>query len=244
MSNAAGVAMPMASAATDIGTAVGTIALAVVTFLAVIVTIVITVQDRRKADQRLHDERQDARDREQLAEARVVEVILGTRPAGPEDAKDTNLTRVPDATGDLEEDLRQLGYVVLTAAVINHGRYPITGIEFHLYLRQQGEVPFSSAKRISGDKARDDTLLGGVTPFEGDWTEKTVLTPWDTGLALTSNPMVKADTVDAHVDVRWTDQWGTLWENHYGRVRKVEPNAGGKQTPAGEETRQELLGTH
>lgn len=221
ISNAAGVAMPVASAATDTGTAVGTIALAAVTLLALIVTIVITVQDRRKAEQRLHDERQAAQDREQLAEARVVEVILGTRVAGPEDTIGTTLTPTPGATGDFKEYLRKSGYVVLTAAVINHGRYPITGIKFHLYLREQGEVPFSSAKRLTGDKARDDKLLGGVTPFEGDWTEKTVLTPWDTGLALTSNPMKDPDTVDAHVDVRWTDQWGTRWENHYGQVRKV-----------------------
>jgi hypothetical protein len=224
MSNAAGVAMPVASPATDIGTSVGTIALAAVTLLALLATIVITVQDRRKAEQRLHDERQDGRDHEQLAEARVVEVILGTRPARPEDTINTNLTSMLDATEDLEKVLRQRGYVVLTAAVINHGRYPITGIEFHLYLRQQGKVPFSSAKRITGDKARDDKLLGGVTPFKGDWTETTVLTPWDTGLALTSNPMQDADAVDAHVDVRWTDQWGIRWENHYGGVRKVEPN--------------------
>jgi uncharacterized membrane-anchored protein YhcB (DUF1043 family) len=179
----------------------------------------------RDADARLAEERHDARVREQLAEARAIEVILGNRPAGLEDLEDSTLVRVPGASGDPEEDLRQLGLVVLTAAVINHGRYTITGIECELVLRERGKVPFSSAKRITGDKARDDKLLGGVTPFESDWTEKTVLSPWDTGLALVSNPMAAGDTPDASVVVRWTDQWGTQWENVGDRVRKVEPDA-------------------
>jgi hypothetical protein len=174
----------------------------------------------KDADERLEEERKDARDRDQLAEARAVEVILGRRRPQQDE-----VVRVPGAPGDPEEALRQTNLGVLAAAVINHGRYVITGVEAHLFLVGGREVPFSSAVRVTGDKARDEKLLGGVTPFGSDWTEKTKLTPWDTGLSFASDPMSGQDTPLAYVVVRWTDQWGTQWENQGGRVQKAGPDA-------------------
>ena len=53
-------------------TAIGTVALAAVTVAVIITTIVITLQDRRRADKR-----------EQYAEAYRVQVLQGERDAGP-----------------------------------------------------------------------------------------------------------------------------------------------------------------
>jgi signal transduction histidine kinase len=68
-------------------TAIGAIALAIATLATLAVTVVITRQDRRRADTRLNEEvkrnkdqldkeRRLAREREQFAEASLVEVVL------------------------------------------------------------------------------------------------------------------------------------------------------------------------
>src|SRR5258707_3838071 len=71
-----------AMTATD-WTAVGTIALAFVTVVAIITTIIITKQDRDQAAARLHDERRHEREREQEANAWAVQVVMGQLNAGP-----------------------------------------------------------------------------------------------------------------------------------------------------------------
>jgi len=207
--------MPIAASSTaETLTAIGTIALAVVTLALVVTTIVITRQDRRNAENRFHNERQEARDHEQFAEARAIEVILGERDARPDE--------IDHLPGVSENQLRRTGQKVLTAAVINHGAHAITGIETHLFVGEMGrKVPFVFSERVTGDKARDKKLLGGATPFVGGWVDLTELSPWDNGLSLASGPMSPQNVPLSYVVVRWTDQWGTRWEYMHGRVRKV-----------------------
>lgn len=71
-------------------TALGTIALAVVTVAVIFTTIIITVQDRRHAEARLKDEQDRTQKQEQLDGAYAVQVILGTlsgQTAGNADVK-------------------------------------------------------------------------------------------------------------------------------------------------------------
>ena len=79
---------------TSVGTAVGTIALAAMTFLAVVTTIAITVQDRRRAEARIEKERRQQQNREQLARAYAVafessQVIGSSAGVLPSDSPDT-----------------------------------------------------------------------------------------------------------------------------------------------------------
>jgi hypothetical protein len=59
-------------------TAIGTIALAIMTVGAVITTIVITVQDRRHAETRTRGDRRHEQEREQLARAYAID--LASKP--------------------------------------------------------------------------------------------------------------------------------------------------------------------
>lgn len=63
-------------------TAVGTIALAVMTLAAVVTTIGITITDRRRADARIAPDRKLATERRQAAEAQSVEVIPNVEYGG------------------------------------------------------------------------------------------------------------------------------------------------------------------
>ena len=100
--------IPDASALTDDLTGIGTAALAVVTFLTLLVTIAITTRDRRDADRRLQGQHRNEMHLLQDAEAHSVEVA-------------TEMRWSDDAS---------LPYprITLAAVVTNHGRYPITGL--------------------------------------------------------------------------------------------------------------------
>jgi hypothetical protein len=88
-------------------TAIGTVPLAAVTVVAIVTTIIITVQDRRRADKR-----------EQYAEAYKVRVLQAERDAGrPADEVYEEPSGSPKRLG---------------AVITNGGAYTITGIEARL----------------------------------------------------------------------------------------------------------------
>lgn len=76
------IAVAHAAAGTDWDalTAIGTLALAAVTLLAIMTTIVVTVQDRRRTDQRLSREREQARLEQQESDAWEVQIRLAQWP--------------------------------------------------------------------------------------------------------------------------------------------------------------------
>jgi len=175
-------------------TAIGTVALALVTVAAIITTIVITVQDRRRVDKR-----------EQYAEAYMVRVLQGERDAGPP---------TDEIYDEADAALKRLG-----AIVINGGAYTITGIEARLRLADCTVVPFGRSERVTGTRGLDDRLKDGMTGLLEALTHGDRLAPWDVGLRFYSAPRPIAAWYPI---VRWTDRWGTRWEHRRGEVRPVK----------------------
>ena len=209
-------------------TAIGTIALAVATLIAVLTTIVITAQDRRGAAARLaserahsdkqladerafsqaqlEEERRIARDREQWSEAYAVQVALGERSAAD--------------PGEGAPPASRLGGIV-----VNHGHYTITGIEARIRLAGGGGpslVPFAGSERVPCTADLDERLRNGMSGLLEALMHSDRLSPWDIGLRFWSDPISSAQFPGAYPVVRWTDRWGTRWEHRLGQVRQIE----------------------
>jgi hypothetical protein len=184
-------------------TASGTLALATMTLAVVITTIVITLQDRRHADKR-----------DQLTEAYSIQVILGERNTGSPVKRHR---RAAPASAKR-----------LSAIVINHGRYTITGIEAQLWLVDNGSykpVPFAAQERVPGTKDLDAKLRGGMESLLEGMMHADRLTPWDLGLRFESDPISTAQLPGVYPVVRWADRWGTHWEHRRGEVTKIRDGA-------------------
>jgi len=206
-------------------TAVGTVALAAVTVAAIITTIVITVQDRKRADkqlageraaadkrladeiraadERLRQERQGYQDQEQWAEAYLVQVTRARRSYYPP-------TNQPPPDEPVDHAV---------AIVVNHGRYTITRVEARLYA--SGNVTsYKTTEHLSSWFNLPEPLRPqGIWEAEGAPSNN--LTPMDLGLRYTSDVLAKRLLTGNYPIVRWTDRWGQQWEHKQGVVRKM-----------------------
>jgi hypothetical protein len=151
-------------------TAVGTIALAVVTVAAVITTIVITAQDRSRSGAQLQAEHQAALEREQLTEAYAVQVVAGEVPVRGEEPGETEIKR-------------------LAAFVVNRGRYTITQVAVQFSPDGSSLVAHHRYGRVSGFEEIPAGLRDGWRPLERETAMSRVLTPWDTGLVFETDRM-------------------------------------------------------
>jgi hypothetical protein len=192
-------------------TAVGTIALAAATLIALATTIVITVQDRRHANEQIQEDRQLVRDREQLAAAYAVQVVLGQKLAGEP------MDPIYEEPGESVK--------CLVAIVVNRSEYTITGIEARFSLDGKNLVSLRSDERVSGYPDLPGRLQSGLSGPRDDTRFGDRLTPWDTGMRLESYLVPEQDLAAPYPIVRWTDRWGTRWEHKRGEVEKVDESA-------------------
>jgi hypothetical protein len=175
-------------------TAIGTVALAAVTVIAIATTIVITIQDRRRADVR-----------EQYAEAYKVRVVQAERDAGP-----PTDPVYEQASGSSKR---------LGAVIINEGAYTITGIEARLRLADCTVQEFAGSERVTGTTDLDPRLSDGMEGQLEAVTHGDRLAPWDIGLRFYSE---RRPIAVWYPIVRWTDRWGKRWEHRLGDVRRVK----------------------
>lgn len=176
-------------------TAVGTIALAVMTLAAVVVTIVITTQDRRRTDNRLRDERQYAQDREQLAQASAVEVVPNVSVGGG-----TGVSR-------------------LTAFVTNLGSYTITQVETQFSCNDETLIPCDEFHIIG-----TDGFPGPIQGADLDYgTAYTGILIRGKSMQFWSGS-IKNEHLSRtrHPVVRWTDWLGQRWEHRKGHVCQID----------------------
>jgi hypothetical protein len=193
-------------------TAVGTIALAVLTLAAVVTTIVITVQDRRRfreergrSDKQIAEERRIAREREQFAEAYAVQVTLVKS----------------GIHGEGEDAARRL-----IAAIVNHGAQTITRVEVRFSPDGGSVIPARKQERLPVDSNLPSNVMGPhhvVSAEAAAFRDR--LTPWDTGITAETDPIGVRHLTDPRVIVRWTDRWGTRWEHKRGDVQPVDESA-------------------
>ncbi len=193
-------------------TAIGTIALAVLTLAVIITTILITVQDRRRADKALiaqqeradalrREDREHAQVAEQEAEAWAVEVIPHVWP----ESRDGSTRR-------------------LSVSVTNLGSYTITRVVAQFSPEGTSLISYESARRISeGPRvppfAYDDRTAGFImSGYEGILIR-------GSGLDFRSDPIADDKLAGPYPVVRWHDRWGTCWEHKKGKVERIEEGA-------------------
>lgn len=168
---------------------------------AVIVALLLAWRSGREA----RAERARAQEREQLAEANAVRVLMGQRGTG----------EPGDGAGEPAR---------MAAIVINHGRYTITGLEAQLRMLIDSKpslVPFHIPERVPGEQDLDPALLGGVHMRLEAMLNAKQLTPWDRGVRFESDAMSSTDLPGSFPVVRWTDRWGARWEHRRGEVRQI-----------------------
>jgi hypothetical protein len=157
-------------------------------------------EERALSEARLRDERQLFQDREQFAEAYAVQVVLMKRA-----------TDITDANR-------------LVALIVNRGSQTITQIGARFSPDGQSVVSHHKQTRIPGHPNLPPELLAGP-PFEAPAEAASYgdrLTPWDTGMVVETDAMGVQRLKDPRVIVRWTDRWGTRWENKRGEVQQVQ----------------------
>jgi hypothetical protein len=164
--------------------------------------------ERRHSRAQIEEERRIAREREQLAEAYQVQVVMGQMAVGE-----------PDEYGEPDVSMQRLAVMVL-----NRGPYTITRVEARFiydgkvwaprgghhggYTRLPGFLDLPEMLR-AGWKAAPERAMYGV------------LTPWDTGIRFESGEVHIKLLPRPYPLVRWTDRLGTRWEHRRGEVRQV-----------------------
>jgi hypothetical protein len=159
-------------------------------------------EERALSEARLREERQLLQDREQLAEAYAVQVVL---MRGPSESREAHS---------------------LAAIIVNHGSYTITQIEARFSPDGQSVISHRRQVRIPGYSNLPPELTDPVfdQPAEAaSYGDR--LTPWDTGMSIATDEIGVQRLTDPRVIVRWTDRWGTRWEHKRGEIQKVADGA-------------------
>lgn len=163
-------------------------------------------EERAYGRAQLEDERRIVREREQLAQAYAVQVVLSER-AGE------NQTGSEREEKDLWEVRR------LAAIIVNHGAYTIRRIELQFCIGKSLTPP-RRYERVPGFRDLPEALRGrgtavGGVPLRG------VLTPFDRGMVFFTDNIHQDHLVSPYPIVRWVDHWGTWWEHKLGVVHQI-----------------------
>lgn len=157
--------------------------------------------EREAADARLQEEHRIAREREQLNQAYALQVVL------------------MKAFADTPEARR------LVVNIVNHGMQTITRIEARFTPDGRSVIPPHRQVRVPGQQLALPPELTSMFeesaegPSYGD-----TLTPYDAGMSIETDLIGVDRLTDPMAMVRWTDRWGTRWENKHGDVRQIEEN--------------------
>lgn len=175
-------------------------------------------EERELSRAQIEEERRIAREREQLAEAYAVQVVLGA-------------IVVADALTGLSGEIDDT-VIHLAVLVVNHGKFTITGIDARFSYDGMSLVPGGGRTRVSSFRSIPEDLLSTLiaSPATRDFAKyeqadepamSRILTPWDVGMRFESDRVALKFLRGSYPLVRWTDRWGTQWENRRGEVRQL-----------------------
>lgn len=181
---------------TDVMTAFGTVG-------AVIVAVGIALVTDWRSRNQIAEERRLALEREQLAQAYLVQVVLGQ-----------HIRPDPEAGDEDPSEVRRVAVMV-----VNHGSFTITTIEAQL-CTEDSMIPYSyKERRASLAKVPELLATGYYRRMEQPLSN--VLTPFDEGIRFQTDDIHTRHLINAYPVVRWTDQWGTRWEHKKGVVHRI-----------------------
>ncbi len=196
---------------TDILTAIGTVAAAAA-------AVGIAVWSHWDTSKRIADERRVTREREQLAEAYLVQVVLGEKYLIVKDVPIERLSTAPNIYGEWTDALH------LAVMAVNRGSFTITSVEAQFSYDGVSLEPPQGYQRLSGFGNVRPRLREGWSP-SSERAMHGVLAPWDAGIRFESDEVSAERLNNPYPLVRWTDRWGTRWEHRRGEVRQVREDA-------------------
>jgi hypothetical protein len=199
---------------TDVVTAVGTVGTAIA---AVGIAIASSRQTRKQVEKertygqaQLEEERRLEREKQQLAEAYQIQVVLGERAAG----------QPIEGTDKRDDSVKELA-----ALVVNHGSFTITDVEARFCYDGQDLASPARSKRLTGFGRVSGRVQGGFSASAEHALDR-VLTPRDAGVRFESYPVPADRLANPYPVVRWTDRWGTRWEHRQGQVDPIVKDQG------------------
>jgi hypothetical protein len=195
-------------------TGIGTILLAIATFAAILTTVVITRQDRRIAEShlqrelnhsaaQLQDERDRAREHEQLVNAWAVRVYTAIATVGLD---------------------QPAGMKKLVVTLTNGGTYPISGLE--VKFSPDGEQLIDAAAGYRGLPSSATFQVVATGPGVINYHDVVYGDTLTSGAsAYFETALLDQDTLqDPCGVVRWRDNWDDIWESKKNTVRKIVGN--------------------
>ena len=152
-----------------------------------------------------------------MAEAYAVQVVLGEKAQVLRDPTIEVLT-----TPKLENPYSVwVDLMHLAAVIVNRGAYTITRVEAQLSPDGRSLLAYRGQIRVSSFAAPVGQAKEG---FEAapEAAMHASLTPWNAGLRFEVDAIDRKHPKNPYPVVRWTDRWGTRWENKRGEVRQVD----------------------
>ena len=116
----------------------------------------------------------------------------------------------------------------LNVAVVNRGRFAITGVEARFRLQAGGNpslVEPDKTTRIPGFARLDEQLQQGLETIQVDDAYAGRLAPWDRAMWFASDPIADRSKAGWYSVVRWSDRWGIRWEYRLGELYRIQESA-------------------
>jgi hypothetical protein len=237
----------------DETTAIGTVALAFATFIAVIATILITRRDRENAaiDAKTEREIADARlDRQIEASASQLQVERSAADDRLQRQLDASVAQFQAEREALrEQNQLEEAYLVQVAPgrmdprlyqtrvtsdpdtpitcpcviVVNRGSYTITDIQARFSPDGQSMLAYDKREHFSSLRNLPDEMRSSWIAEEPD-TRLDTLTHMDGALRFSHDAIAEKNLFGTYPLVRWRDRWNQMWEYKLGRVRTISEN--------------------
>jgi hypothetical protein len=159
----------------------------------------------------LREERDAAREREQLAEAYAVQVVVAEKPAGR-------------ATRNVQRPVSSSAKT-LAVMVVNRGQYAITEIEARISGNGESLLGTAKEERFGGYDNLPSRLKDTYAKLGNPIALGNVLGPHgaDIGMRFETGviPEHGIASPGPYAVVRWRDRWGQRWEHKQGTVRCI-----------------------
>jgi hypothetical protein len=230
----------------SIMTAIGTVALAIVTVSTIIATIVITKQDRQRSDKQLADAQirhdKEVADERALAYKRLTEQLAHSDAQLADERAHSAAQLQEERQRSHQAEQRGEAFAVLVtpgripanlanpaesaetgeaeerpvAVVINNGRFTITNLDAR-FARNSILYQCQQMEYYSAYPTLPEELVSGLVADPAI----NILPPGFAGVRFIGGSMAAQELRGINPIVRWTDSWGTRWEHKVGQVRSI-----------------------
>jgi hypothetical protein len=236
----------------DVATAIGTVILATATFVTLVVTVLITRQDRSngvaaaKAEHEVADTRLDRQIASSASQLQAERAAADERLQRQLDASNAQFQAEREARRE-QEQMSEAYLVQVTPGrmapelfgsrittepdtpitcpcviIVNRGHYTIARIRAQFSTDGRNLLQYGKREHFSPLRGLADELSSNIDD-EPD-VRLSTLTPTDCGMRFSHDAIAVKNLFGSYPIVRWEDRWGQMWEHKLGIVRKTSEN--------------------